>query len=85
MVRDSRVLVLDEISAALDSVSEAALHDALTNVLQVLRPRFTSFLCTYIYTSEKGTDSRGPLSAVSVIACRTARLSSSPTAGPPFR
>lgn len=36
MVRDSRVLVLDEISAALDSVSEAALHDALTNVLQVL-------------------------------------------------
>jgi len=29
------VLLLDEVTAALDSVSEHALHDALTHVLQV--------------------------------------------------
>lgn len=34
ILRDSRVLLLDEISAALDSVSEAALHSALERVLQ---------------------------------------------------
>jgi len=35
ILRDSRLLLLDEISAALDSVSEAALHSALERVLQV--------------------------------------------------
>lgn len=36
ILRDSKVLILDEISAALDSVSEAALHSALERVLQVI-------------------------------------------------
>jgi len=35
ILRDSHVLLLDEISAALDSVSEAALHSALQRVLKV--------------------------------------------------
>jgi ABC-type protease/lipase transport system fused ATPase/permease subunit len=35
ILRDSHVLLLDEISAALDSVSEAALHSALRRVLKV--------------------------------------------------
>lgn len=35
ILRDSRLLLLDEISAALDSVSEAALHAALRRVLRV--------------------------------------------------
>jgi ABC-type taurine transport system ATPase subunit len=35
MLRDSRVLLLDEITAALDSVSEAALHSALERILKV--------------------------------------------------
>lgn len=35
ILRDSRLLLLDEISAALDSVSEAALHTALQRVLRV--------------------------------------------------
>jgi ABC-type multidrug transport system fused ATPase/permease subunit len=35
ILRDSRLLLLDEISAALDSVSEAALHSALERVLRV--------------------------------------------------
>lgn len=39
MIRDSKILLLDEISAALDSVSEAALHSALQNVLQVRQIR----------------------------------------------
>lgn len=44
MIRDSKILLLDEISAALDSVSEAALHSALENVLQVKEEKMSSFL-----------------------------------------
>ncbi len=40
ILRDSHILLLDEISAALDSVSEAALHSALERVLKVIAPVF---------------------------------------------
>ena len=48
ILRDSHVLLLDEISAALDSVSEAALHSALERVLKV-RQYMESCKCVPFY------------------------------------
>jgi ABC-type multidrug transport system fused ATPase/permease subunit len=47
ILRDSKVLLLDEISAALDSVSEAALHTALRRTLA----RRTAILIAHRWSS----------------------------------